>query len=195
MTERKHSHYYRECPYENIDVYRIIDIFEITCPAAQHILKKVIATGKRGHKDLKRDWEDIVDSAKRKVEMLEEDARVASLSAFNASPEELGKNAVEGIPPPTLNDFIKPIAEMSQAYADHVKANKPWYPNTPHLYWHEVHDGKKPNLPDNELVDVLYEYERKEGCWEPCPEPVSFWWNSDLDERIVAYAQPEDRYA
>jgi hypothetical protein len=72
---RKHNHYFRSCPYANIDVYRIIDIFEITCPAAQHVLKKVIATGKRGHKDVKRDWEDIIDSAQRKLEMLEEDAQ------------------------------------------------------------------------------------------------------------------------
>lgn len=74
---RKHNHYFRPCPYDSIDVYRIIEIFEITDPAAQHILKKCIATGKRGHKDERRDWEDIVDSAQRKIEMLEEDSEVA----------------------------------------------------------------------------------------------------------------------
>jgi hypothetical protein len=74
---RKHNHYFRPCPYDNIDVYRIIDIFEITCPAAQHVLKKVIATGKRGHKDVKRDWEDIIDSAQRKLEMLAEESQPA----------------------------------------------------------------------------------------------------------------------
>jgi hypothetical protein len=75
QNERKHNHYFRPCPYDNIDVYRIIDIFEITCPAAQHVLKKVIATGKRGHKDVKRDWEDIIDSAQRKLEMLAEESQ------------------------------------------------------------------------------------------------------------------------
>ena len=53
MSE-KHNHYFRDCPYDKIDVYRIIDIFEITDPVAQHILKKCIATGKRGHKDEER---------------------------------------------------------------------------------------------------------------------------------------------
>ena len=41
MSE-KHNHYFRDCPYDKIDVYRIIDIFEITDPAAQHILKSVL---------------------------------------------------------------------------------------------------------------------------------------------------------
>lgn len=154
MTDRKHSHYYRECPYENIDVYRIIDIFEITCPAAQHILKKVIATGKRGHKDLQRDWEDIVDSAKRKIEMLEEDARVASLLAFNASPEELGDNAVEAV----KEDL--------------------WFPNTPDLNWVEIEAGWRPHLLDTQMVEVLYNFERNLKTWYSDPAPVEYWWDN-----------------
>ena len=75
----KHNHYFRDCPYDKIDVYRIIDIFEITDPVAQHILKKCIATGKRGHKDEERDWQDIVDSAQRRLQMLAEDKAVGSV--------------------------------------------------------------------------------------------------------------------
>ena len=75
MSE-KHNHYFRDCPYDKIDVYRIIDIFEITDPAAQHILKKCIATGKRGHKDEKRDWQDILDSAQRRLDMIAEDSKI-----------------------------------------------------------------------------------------------------------------------
>ena len=78
MSE-KHNHYFRDCPYDKIDVYRIIDIFEITDPVAQHILKKCIATGKRGHKDEKRDWQDILDSAQRRLDMIAEDCRVAPI--------------------------------------------------------------------------------------------------------------------
>ena len=80
MSE-KHNHYFRDCPYDKIDVYRIIDIFEITDPAAQHILKKCIATGKRGHKDEERDWQDIVDSAQRRLQMLAEDKVVDTVKA------------------------------------------------------------------------------------------------------------------
>ena len=82
MSE-KHNHYFRDCPYDKIDVYRIIDIFEITDPVAQHILKKCIATGKRGHKDVERDWQDIVDSAQRKIQMLAEDKTAKAVKSFN----------------------------------------------------------------------------------------------------------------
>lgn len=82
MTD-KHNHYFRDCPYNKIDVYRIIEIFEITDPVAQHILKKCIATGKRGHKDVERDWQDILDSAQRKIQMLAEDKTASATKAFN----------------------------------------------------------------------------------------------------------------
>ena len=81
MSE-KHNHYFRDCPYDKIDVYRIIDIFEITDPAAQHILKKCIATGKRGHKDEQRDWQDILDSAQRRLDMIAEDSRITAVKPF-----------------------------------------------------------------------------------------------------------------
>lgn len=69
----KHDHYYVDVPYERVDVYRMIEIIGITCPVAQHVFKKAWACGKRGYKDLKTDWLDILDQAKRKLEMLQED--------------------------------------------------------------------------------------------------------------------------
>jgi hypothetical protein len=72
----KHDHYKRDVSHlKSIDVYRVIDLFGITCPVAQHVLKKSMAAGKRGHKDVRKDWQDIRDSAERKLLMLEEDAR------------------------------------------------------------------------------------------------------------------------
>lgn len=73
MTERKHNHYFRPCPYKNIDPYRLISIYGIANPCAQHIFKKVLVTGKRGHKDIRRDINDIIDTAQRWLEMLDED--------------------------------------------------------------------------------------------------------------------------
>lgn len=32
MTKRKHSHYFKSCPYPRIDVYRVLVLFEITDP-------------------------------------------------------------------------------------------------------------------------------------------------------------------
>lgn len=60
--------------YDVIDVYRIIELAGITCPVAQHVLKKAFAAGQRGHKSVERDWQDIKASAERKIEMMREDA-------------------------------------------------------------------------------------------------------------------------
>lgn len=68
-----HSHYFRPCPYDQIDVYRVLEIFGVVDPVMQHICKKALNAGQRGHKDLQRDVQDIVDSAQRKLAMLQED--------------------------------------------------------------------------------------------------------------------------
>jgi hypothetical protein len=75
MTEKKHSHYFRDVSkLESIDVYRILELFDVSCPIAQHIVKKALAAGKRGAKSSARDMQDIADSANRWLEMRQEDA-------------------------------------------------------------------------------------------------------------------------
>lgn len=69
-----HEHYFIDVSaYDRVDVYRLIELAGITCPVAQHVFKKAFATGKRGHKDLRRDWQDIADSAARRLQMISED--------------------------------------------------------------------------------------------------------------------------
>jgi hypothetical protein len=81
MTEKKHSHYFRDVSaLETIDVYRILELFDVTCPIAQHIVKKALAAGKRGAKTPVRDMQDIADSANRWLEMRQEDAAVKPLA-------------------------------------------------------------------------------------------------------------------
>lgn len=58
---------------QKLDVYRILQEFDVACPVAQHVLKKALCAGQRGHKDVRQDWQDIADSAARKLEMLAED--------------------------------------------------------------------------------------------------------------------------
>lgn len=77
MTE-KHNHYFHYCPYDKIDIYRLIDVLKITHPCAQHIFKKSAVAGNRGHKDLRRDIEDMRDTAIRWLEMMDEDASFAA---------------------------------------------------------------------------------------------------------------------
>lgn len=70
----KHEHYHKNVRHlDSIDVYRVLELFEVTCPVMQHIAKKALCAGNRGHKDLRRDIQDIIDSALRKLEMMRED--------------------------------------------------------------------------------------------------------------------------
>lgn len=76
--DQKYGHYFRDVSHlDRIDVYRFIELYEITCPVAQHILKKATAAGKRGAKDAARDMQEIADSANRWLQMREEDLRGA----------------------------------------------------------------------------------------------------------------------
>jgi hypothetical protein len=112
MTERKHSHYYRRCPYHHIDVYRVLELFEVTDPALQHIVKKALCAGKRGAKDFRKDLEEIVDTGNRRIEMLDEDARVSDREAIMPlKRDSQGRMSVDGWIPNDGKGFL-PDAEQ-----------------------------------------------------------------------------------
>lgn len=52
-----------------VDVYDVIEAFEVTDGGFQHALKKILACGKRGHKDESEDRKDILVSVKRSNEI------------------------------------------------------------------------------------------------------------------------------
>ena len=52
-----------------VDVYDVLKAFGVKCPALQHIIKKALAAGNRGHKDLMTDLDDIIASALRAKEL------------------------------------------------------------------------------------------------------------------------------
>lgn len=70
-----HSHYFKDVTHlKTIDVYRVIDLFEVKHPAVQHALKKLLVTGNRGAgKDFERDLREAIDSLNRALEMKAED--------------------------------------------------------------------------------------------------------------------------
>lgn len=59
----------------SIDVYRVIDLWELNHPALQHALKKVLACGSRGVKDAVKDAQEAIDSLQRFVQMKAEDSK------------------------------------------------------------------------------------------------------------------------
>lgn len=48
-----------------IDVYDVLDSFNITNPSLQHGVKKILNAGKRGHKDLESDLYEIISAISR----------------------------------------------------------------------------------------------------------------------------------
>lgn len=53
-----------------IDVYDVIDAYEVTSPELQHAIKKLLAVGIRGHKSAEQDLQDIIDSVERAKQRL-----------------------------------------------------------------------------------------------------------------------------
>ena len=67
---RKHHHYFKDVSnIDEIDVYTVLKLFDVTDPCLQHIVKKALCAGKRGHKDMMEDLQNIVDTAIRAVEL------------------------------------------------------------------------------------------------------------------------------
>ena len=55
----------------HVDVYDVLQAFNVTNPALQHLVKKALAVGQRGHKDAAEDYQDIIDSAVRAKQLHE----------------------------------------------------------------------------------------------------------------------------
>lgn len=76
-TEKKHSHYYKDVSHLNeIDVYRVIELFGVVDGPIQHALKKLLVTGGRdGKKSKEQDIKDVIASCNRWLEMQAENKK------------------------------------------------------------------------------------------------------------------------
>jgi hypothetical protein len=73
----KYNHYYKDVRHlDGIDVYRVLELFNVTDPCLQHAIKKLLCAGKRGAKDEERDVEEAIDTLGRYQDMkVEEELR------------------------------------------------------------------------------------------------------------------------
>lgn len=74
---KKENKYNRKCKGVTIDVYDVLKAFDVTDPALQHLIKKALCAGLRGHKNKEQDLIDIKDSAVRALELYHDDNRSA----------------------------------------------------------------------------------------------------------------------
>lgn len=70
---KEYPHYYKKVPYDYVDVYRVLELFEVTNPAIQHAIKKLLVAGNRGHKDIEKDVREAIVSLTRWIEMRQEE--------------------------------------------------------------------------------------------------------------------------
>lgn len=72
-----HSHYKKDTRHlDMIDVYRVLDLWEVTDPCVQHALKKLLVAGGRGAgKDVSQDIQEAIDSLERWKIMQEENKK------------------------------------------------------------------------------------------------------------------------
>lgn len=71
-----------------VDVYDVLAAWEVKNPALQHLVKKALQPGERGHKTLLQDLHDILVSSGRAIEL--EERRVEILAKRDASLPQLG---------------------------------------------------------------------------------------------------------
>lgn len=55
-----------------VDVYRVLSAFEVSDPALQHLIKKALCAGLRGHKDTEQDLHDIIDSGHKALTLFKD---------------------------------------------------------------------------------------------------------------------------
>ncbi|QZN97804.1 hypothetical protein [Symbiopectobacterium purcellii] len=67
------SKYDRRVKDITIDVYDVLKAFNVTCPALQHLIKKALCAGLRGHKDREQDLDEVLQSAQRAIQLHRED--------------------------------------------------------------------------------------------------------------------------
>lgn len=70
----KYPHYYMHVEGLNyIDVYRVLQGFNVTDPMIQHAIKKLMAAGNRGYKNFRKDLSEVQDTINRRIQILDED--------------------------------------------------------------------------------------------------------------------------
>jgi hypothetical protein len=70
----KHNHYFKKTVHlDAVDVYRVLELFNVTNPCLQHAIKKLLCAGGRGAKDMEQDVQEAMDTLERWQDMQVED--------------------------------------------------------------------------------------------------------------------------
>ena len=91
-----------------VDVYCVLEAFEVTCPARQHAIKKLLCAGLRGKGDAVQDLQETAVAVNRAIEL--EQGRYQNL--FKTPPDEKvfkrtgSQGTVQTTPPPRYRQTV-----------------------------------------------------------------------------------------
>lgn len=72
-VNQRYAHYFKDVRHLNvIDVYRVLELFDVTDPCIAHAIKKLLAAGKRGAKSAYVDVDEAIATLTRHQEMQKE---------------------------------------------------------------------------------------------------------------------------
>ena len=72
---QKFPHYFKNVDHlKDIDIYRVLKMWQVTDPCIQHAVKKLLVAGKRGNKVMSIDVKEAIVALERFIQMLDEDA-------------------------------------------------------------------------------------------------------------------------
>jgi len=57
---------------ESVDVYRVLELYDVPSHAVGHAIKKLLCAGQRGNKDYEWDIREAIKSLERELEMIGE---------------------------------------------------------------------------------------------------------------------------
>lgn len=114
MIDKPNNHYYKDVTkYKQLDVYRILKLFNVTDQNIGHAVKKLLVPGCRsGGKSFEQDIIDARDSLNRLLEMIEEDkTSEISASKINCADIAVGATKMYGtsvvISDEKIRDYIQ----------------------------------------------------------------------------------------
>lgn len=118
VSARKHAHYFRNVAHlTEVDVYRVLELFNVTDQALGHAIKKLLAPGGRGAgKDFRKDVQEAIDTLTRRLEMLDEDSTAGTGKVCQITPWPPAKD----MPKPVFFSSL-PTGDMElQAETEHA---------------------------------------------------------------------------
>ena len=69
------NHYFKDVSkLKSVDIYRVLNLFDVRSHAVGHAIKKLLCAGKRGAKDYRQDLLEAKASIDRELAMMDEEA-------------------------------------------------------------------------------------------------------------------------